>query len=283
MRSIFKWALCLVIIIGLIPVVNVIDPTVIPIVQFDSVINKILSPFSDDAWGSSIRRRRLMQMQRRRLDQDACESAGCTGTYDSCWTGEHEDGSTTVCQNSGASTVVATDNGSCIVTNGDVYAKIDNFEDGVEWAPISNTLDTAGTLTFELTTPATIKSGVSTLAWIQDDKGDYIYVRVSTTAQIEVQYVGQHGSLWHETGDDFVAASTTYSMKISWDTVGNNAYIGHAGAEDEDTTFSIDPFDAAGTITVVGPGDLGGKGMLDDGWLIDDFMVILGYDNTQPT
>jgi hypothetical protein len=79
MKSILKWVLCLIIILGLIPVINAIDPAVIPIVKFDAVINKILKPFEDEAWGSSIRRRRVMQMQRRirvLADSTYC-SSGC--------------------------------------------------------------------------------------------------------------------------------------------------------------------------------------------------------------
>ena len=218
---------------------------------------------------------------------DPCETAGCTGTYDTCWTGEYTGDTDKACQDSGASQSDGTVSGDIIQTNGDVYARINSSNDYISYAPISNTIDAAGTVTFELTTGATNDSACYLIV-VHDDGGtpEYYALRTGNSSGNAVSLQARYhtpGDVWHTTTNR-LAASTTFKVKWSWHDSNNDSYFGWAwsGGDDEDENTSISYNTLDSPVAKVAIGDYVGLGCADP-MEIDDVVFKTGYDNTKPT
>lgn len=223
-----------------------------------------------------------------------CETAGCTGTYDTCWTGEHTNGTGYACHNSGASNTDGTDSGGVVTTNGDVYATLDGAGDYIRWVPNdTTTLDEAGTFIWTFTTPSSFDASPSYVVSMRGASKE-VEVRISTTGQVVMRHDNSGGTDWFGSDDSAdgpdqftLSTSTTYRCKVSWDTANDYCYIsckkvGSAAEVNYDTSNCSSGMDGFGeSIANVYVGDGTGSG-INDTYSADDYYFNSGYDNTAP-
>lgn len=211
---------------------------------------------------------------------DPCVTAGCSGTYDTCWTGEYSGDTDKACQNSGASQVDGTQNGSVITTNGDVYATFNATNDYIRWVPYNvDTIDNAGYCEFNLTTPSSFTGNAFYTFPIIDGSND-IFCRVDGSGDF---YMRHNDGTAEWSNSITLAVSTTYRCRCSWDTVGDDMYVackksGESEMNNEITSgITMTEFGTGMDYTYFGDG--GGWGIVGT-WTGDDYVCGTGYNKS---
>jgi len=233
---------------------------------------------------------------------DPCTTAGCTGTYLFCWTGEYSGDSDKACLNSGASTVDASgDNGSTIgaggAINGSVGALLDNAADYVYWAFTAANVDESGTISFLLAVPAGPFTTTSTFYHLYsstDTDENNISSYTDDSEQPDTRYEGSADS-GYSGPTDAVSASTTYTICATWnvDVGGDSVCTARIAGVDPDcstaswdcTAATITEFNDPAAFFQIGNdcASAGGDSACDNqalnttGWKVDDVYIYDDY------
>lgn len=208
-----------------------------------------------------------------------CETAGCTGTFEHCWTGQYASDTDKACQESGASTSDGTENGSPIQDSGggDYVAQIYDADDYIVWTDIPDqSIDAKGTVEFELTTPGSF-SGETCLFEIWDDSNNIITCKTrSTEPDIQCRHKGQSTSRYVDSGA--ISTSTTYTIVFSWRNDSTERLSLSVDASESTNDADINAFSSDINEIVIGD-KRANFGVADD-MVIDDFEVRTGYEGS---
>jgi len=192
---------------------------------------------------------------------DPCTTAGCTGTYDACWTGDYPGDSGIICLNSGASTQA--DESTVDVTIDEAYGvsgngiRVTTVNDYIRWqitdttGPITDYLfnDSIGTMCADVK-PISV-ADVNQMVEITEDTMDwsnYFSFRIDAEGvgasddDLRIEHEGQGNNTTND-GPDDVNSGSWVTLCVSWD-VANGKVSQKVGASawQEDTGLTMATF-----------------------------------------
>jgi len=215
---------------------------------------------------------------------NACEDAGCTGTYDFCYTGDYSGDVRKACYANG-SNQTGTDVGTISVSSG--YITVDAVDEGLEFVVSSDdVMDSAlGTiwLSFCLDTDAITASTQIFEAGDELGSDDYIYCYISTDDTATCSYKGDWAtkSVTSVNTASSDSCSTWNRLMYTWDLSGDkHKVVLDGGTGEEATTAELTALTPEPTIILFGQ-EYSTIGMQYD-IQIKDVHILPTYDASDP-